>query len=75
MHFKRLVAFCFFILILQFIILPSSAYAYLDPGSGSLLLQMFIAFIAGSIFMIKLYWGRIRNFFTNTSSKDIDEDA
>ncbi len=73
MHFKRLVELCFFILFLQ-LVLPSSAHAYLDPGSGSLILQMLIAFIVGSIFMVKLYWGRIRTFFANMSSKDIGED-
>ena len=32
------------------------AYAYLDPGTGSILLQAIIATVASSLFVIKMYW-------------------
>ena len=38
------------------------AHAYLDPGTGSLLLQGAIAGIAALGFTLKLYWYRIRAF-------------
>jgi len=41
-----------------------SAVAYLDPGTGSLILQMLIAGIMGSIFTIKLYWYQLKTFIT-----------
>lgn len=40
------------------------AYAYLDPGTGSLLFQSIIALIAGVAVVAKVYWLRIKNFFT-----------
>ena len=40
----------------------SSAYAYLDPGAGSFILQMLIAGIMGIILTIKLYWYRLIDF-------------
>ena len=39
------------------------AYAYLDPGTGSLLLQGLIAAILGALYAIKLYWIRLKEFF------------
>lgn len=40
--------------------LPVNAYAYIDPGSGSLMLQMLIAGIIGAFVTIKLYWMQLR---------------
>jgi len=38
------------------------ANAYLDPGSGSYMIQMLIAGVAGSGLMIKAFWTRIKSF-------------
>lgn len=40
------------------------ALAYVDPGTGSLMFQLLIAGIAGAIFSIKLFWKKIKAFFT-----------
>ena len=40
-----------------------AAYAYLDPGTGSIILQGAIAAIAVAWFTIKTYWYRILEFF------------
>jgi len=37
--------------------------AYLDPGSGSLLLQMLLGGVAAGGVALKLYFKRIRSFF------------
>lgn len=37
--------------------------AYLDPGSGSYLIQLIIAGLLGSLFVIRASWGRIKSFF------------
>lgn len=37
--------------------------AYLDPGSGSYLLQLLIAGLLGGLFAIRASWGKIKNFF------------
>jgi hypothetical protein len=39
------------------------AAAYLDPGTGSMLLQGLIAAIAVAGFTIKTYWYKLRAFF------------
>ena len=42
---------------------PSNTYAYLDPGTGSYLIQMLLAALLGGLFAIKLFWRKIRDFF------------
>ena len=37
--------------------------AYLDPGSGSYLLQLLLAGLLGSLFVVKSSWGKIKGFF------------
>ncbi|CAA0088320.1 Uncharacterised protein [Halioglobus japonicus] len=52
------------------------AAAYLDPGTGSMILQGIIAGIAVAGLTIKNYWYRIRAFFgkeTPTSLLDDDD--
>ena len=43
--------------------------SYLDPGSGSFILQILIAALVGGLFVIKMYWKRISDFFRNLFSK------
>ena len=38
-------------------------FAYLDPGSGSLVLQILIGGIAAGFFAVKTYWLKIISFF------------
>ena len=35
--------------------ITTDAYAYLDPGTGSIILQALIAGVAGSLFVVKAY--------------------
>ncbi|HNT25999.1 MAG TPA: hypothetical protein PKM21_16635 [Anaerolineales bacterium] len=41
-------------------------HPYLDPGSGSFILQLLIAGLVGAGFIIKAYWKKIINFFKRT---------
>ena len=40
------------------LLLPSIAQAYLDPGNGSMLLQLLLGGVAGLSVICKLYWRR-----------------
>jgi hypothetical protein len=51
-------------------------HAYLDPGSGSFLVQLLIAGIVGAGFLIKVYWKKIKSLFSRSNSeKDEDSDV
>ena len=49
--------------------------AYLDPGSGSFILQLVLATLLGSIFLIKTYWRKITGFFRRDQAADDDDEA
>ena len=44
-------------------LVPLSAQAYIDPGTGSLLLQGLIGAVAGVMVAASLYWSKIKRFF------------
>jgi hypothetical protein len=46
------------------------AYAYLDPGTGSLLLQGLIATIAAGAATVSIYWGKVRSYFSKKKEPD-----
>jgi hypothetical protein len=47
---------------------------YLDPGSGSFLIQLIIASAVGAAFVIRSYWGKIKSFANRLLKKqDTDE--
>ena len=49
--------------------------AYLDPGSGSYLLQLLIAGILGGLFVLRGYYGRIKSFIVGLFSTPEDEES
>lgn len=49
--------------------------AYLDPGSGSYILQFLLATLVGGIFILKLMWGRITGFFRRGAPQDEPQDS
>jgi len=61
-------------LALMLFILPSQAFAYLDPGTGSYFFQIFIALIVSSLFLIKLWFRNIKNFILRIFSKKVKND-
>ena len=50
-----------------------SPHAYLDPGSGSFLIQLLIAAILGGLVALRAYWSKIKGWF-GIKSKPADED-
>jgi len=47
------------------LVCSGDAYAYLDPGTGSYVLQIVIAGIVSALFTIKIFWRRVVDFFSN----------
>ena len=58
-------ALAFFVILLT----RQNAYAYLDPGTGSYVLQAAIAAVIGATFAVKMYWRRIKAFFSGLLTK------
>jgi len=45
--------------------LTSPSYAYLDPGTGSIILQSILASIAVALGLLRFYWHQFKAFFAN----------
>jgi hypothetical protein len=42
---------------------------YLDPGSGSFLIQLLLAALLGGAFAIKIYWKKIKTLFSGKKAE------
>ncbi len=54
---------CLLILILSLATLSRPAYSYLDPGTGSMILQVLLGGFAGALVIGRLYWQRVKALF------------
>lgn len=61
MHVTRLL-----ILTPLFALMVTPAYAYLDPGTGSIIIQSIIGAFAVGAASISLFWQRVKSFFFRT---------
>lgn len=53
----------------------TDAFAYLDPGTGSMLLQVILGGVAAVGVAVKLYWHKLRAAFGMAKKEEPDEDA
>jgi hypothetical protein len=44
------------------------AYAYLDPGTGSIIIQGIIGAIAGGLVVGRMYWQKLKSFFCRSKA-------
>jgi hypothetical protein len=51
---------------------PHPAHAYIDPGTGSYLLQLLIGGLFAAAFTLKAFWGRIRTYLARVFRKPQD---
>ena len=56
-----------------FIFSTSPVHAYLDPGTGSMILQVVLGGIAGMAILGKLFWNRFKAFFQFNKNKKVCE--
>jgi hypothetical protein len=76
LHKERLISAAWAIVFLAVIFfLPTrTAHAYLDPGSGSLLLQILVAGAVGALLTFRVWWKRLAGLITGKQdSEDVDE--
>jgi hypothetical protein len=51
---------------------PAPAYAYINPGIGSIFLQILLGGLAGLAIVCKLYWAQIKKFYQNLFFRNRD---
>lgn len=47
---------------------------YLDPGSGSFIIQMLLAGLLGIAVAVRIYWKKIVKFFRKDKGGDLQEE-
>ena len=55
-------------------IFTGPAHAYMDPGTGSMIIQGLIAAVAAAGVTARLYWNRISAFFASRKSDVVAND-
>ena len=68
----------YFLLLIFFLIVfgfSKSAWAYLDPGTGSMVLQLLLGGIAGAIVILNLYWQQFVSLFRRDSQKESENSS
>ena len=73
--FTRLIATRSLPAIIICLLAPEAADAYLDPGTGSIILQVAIAGLVGGLVALKIFWNRIRTFFKSLFSRGARDEA
>ena len=53
----------------------TDAVAYLDPGTGSMLLQVILGGIAAGGVAIKLYWHKLRAAFGMAKKEETEDES
>lgn len=53
---------------------PLPAWAYLDPGTGSIILQGIIAGVAVAGLTIKTYWYKLKSLFGQSEDRSLLEE-
>lgn len=67
---KLIVSLTVFLILIFF---ADSAFAYLDPGTGSMMVQALIAIFAAVSVTIGIFWNRLRSFFGRISGRKNSE--
>ena len=79
----RLTAAAIFLFVYLLLLVPQDVHAsvsllpltfqdvhgYIDAGTGSLIIQFLIAGAVGGLFLIKVFWTKVKAFFSNLFSK------
>lgn len=52
----------------------SKAHAYLDPGTGSIILQAILGFIAAAAATVSIYWEKFKSIINKVLKKDTKDN-
>ena len=57
-----------------FLFFSNSAFAYLDPGTGSIILQAILAAIAAGLVTMKIWWQNLKSFLSKIFNSKKEDD-
>ena len=70
MNYLKVCMRLFIVIILFSLIFPQRAYAYIDPGTGSIIIQFLIGIVIGGTALVKIFWHEISTNFKELFRRD-----
>ncbi|MDU9047979.1 MAG: hypothetical protein Q3M30_03950 [Candidatus Electrothrix sp. Rat3] len=69
------IRFCFYAVNFLFLVIfvENANASYIDPGTGSYIIQLIIAGFFGGLFILKLGWQKVKIFFSR-KKQNVDND-
>ncbi len=58
------------IIIISYISMTSYAFAYIDPGAGSVIIQAILGFLAAIFAYITFFWSKVKSMFSKIFKKN-----
>ena len=63
---------CLFLSLAIYFILISKSYAYIDPGTGSMIIQAILGFVAAALATLSFYWSKFKLVMIIQKNKKVD---
>jgi len=57
------------------VLTPSTAHAYMDPGTGMLIIHAIVGALVGGLISVKLFWRNLKEKFFSRSERKSDGEA
>ena len=67
---KRPTILALTVLVFCLLSVPTAAFAYLDPTTGSMVVSAIVGIFASIALAVKTYWYKIKGFFRRNSKQD-----
>ena len=58
-----------------YLTLPREIHAYIDPGTGSIIIQLLIGLFVGGLVAIRIFWTRIRTKLKGLFRREKDHEG
>ncbi len=60
--------------VVLYLLFTADGYSYIDPGSGSIVIQVLIASLLGLLTMLRIYWAKVKSIFSGSSDQTVQGD-
>lgn len=63
-----------YLIIIYLLCSVSKAHAYLDPGTGSIILQAILGFVAAAAATVSIYWEKFKSIINKVLKRDTKDN-
>lgn len=70
---QKIIGNLIFFIALYLVLVPQKAHAYLDPGTGSYILQVLAAVLFAGLFVLKTWWTQVKHVISKLFGRKEDD--